>query len=378
MARYSGPIIDVDIHNKWKRDADILQYLPKHWREYAEGQGVAPMPIRPPNVTSASMLENAARLAEAFPADGTYPGSDYGLLKEQLLDKYGYWRGILTHDLGEYGQHLNGYFGVELCRAANEWNVEHWLAKDERLYSVIAVPSSAPEEAAKEIRRWGGNRRLVSVLLAGNGLGRPYGDPIYDPIHRAAAETGKSIAVHLAVNRPNPLIAMTGGPVSTGIVANSQLSQEAMHYATSFIVHGVFEKYPSLKLLLKEFGTAWLPSVIWGMDRRYELLRFESPWVRRLPSEYFRNHIRLSTQPFEESPEPEQMIQLMETVNGVEEMLCFSSDYPHISFDDPTYIARLMPARWHAKVFFGNACRLYGWDAEAEAAGVLGRERVTA
>jgi predicted TIM-barrel fold metal-dependent hydrolase len=290
------------------------------------------------------------------------------MLREQLLDKYNYWRGVLTHDLGEYGQHLNGYFGIELCRAANDWNIERWLTRDERLYSVIAVPTQAPEEAAKEIRRVGSHPKLVSVLLAGNGLGRPYGDPVYEPIHRAAADMGLSIAVHLAVNRPNSLIATVGGPVSTGIVSNSQLSQEAMHYATSFITHGVFEKYPGLKLMLKEFGISWLPSVIWGLDRRYNLLRFESPWVRRRPSEYFRNHIRLSNQPFEESPDPEAMIRLMETVDGVEEMLCFASDYPHISFDDPTYVARLLPARWHSKVFFDNACRVYGWDADAQGA----------
>jgi predicted TIM-barrel fold metal-dependent hydrolase len=51
----------------------------------------------------------------------------------------------------------------------------------------------------------------------------------------------------------------------------------------------------------------------------------------------------------------------MATVDGVEDLLCFSSDYPHFSFDDPVYIARVLPERWHRKIFCENACQLYGW-----------------
>jgi predicted TIM-barrel fold metal-dependent hydrolase len=46
--------------------------------------------------------------------------------------------------------------------------------------------------------------------------------------------------------------------------------------------------------------------------------------------------------------------------------LVFSSDYPHISFDEPTYIARLLPAAWQRKVFCENACELFGWSLPAE------------
>jgi predicted TIM-barrel fold metal-dependent hydrolase len=378
MATYSGPIIDLDIHNKWKLESDVYQYLSKEWREYAEAWAAGRPPtaegavrsvgIRPPNLTVGSLLPNAARLVSSFPADGSLPGSDYELLREQILDKHNYWRAILNHDLGEYGQHMNPYFGVELCRAANDWCIERWLPYDKRLYAVIVVPASMPLEAAKEIRRLGSNPRLPAVLLAGNAFGRPFGDPVYHPIYEAAAEMGLSLICHVATDRPGPQITEVGGLAANGIIYSSQISQGAMHYVTSYIVHGVFEKYPSLKVIFEEFGTAWLPAVMWGLDRQYKLLRHESPWVKRWPSEYMHDHIRCATQPFEESPDPEGMIEVIRAAEGMEDMLCFSTDYPHLTFDDPNYIARLLPAEWHSKIFFQNGCDFFGWQDDARAA----------
>src|SRR3982074_1331079 len=107
MASYTGPIIDLDIHNKWKQESDVYHYLPKQWREYAEAWAAGKPPsaegagrsvgLRPPNLSVGSLLPTCARLMSSFPADGSLPGSDYELLREQILDKHNYWRVILNH-----------------------------------------------------------------------------------------------------------------------------------------------------------------------------------------------------------------------------------------------------------------------------------------
>jgi predicted TIM-barrel fold metal-dependent hydrolase len=148
----------------------------------------------------------------------------------------------------------------------------------------------------------------------------------------------------------------------------SQLTQQAMHYVSSLIVHGVFERFPNLHFAIKEYGVTWLPTVMWRLDQEYETLKRESPWVKRLPSEYIREHIRLSTQPIESSPQSGGTAEFLATVPGIEDMLCFSSDFPHYSMDQPGFIARLLPREWHRKVFLENACEMYGWDVPAEAA----------
>ena len=45
-----------------------------------------------------------------------------------------------------------------------------------------------------------------------------------------------------------------------------------------------------------------------------------------------------------------------------EEILCFSSDYPHWDTDEVSHIAQNLPKEWHAKVFHQNAMNLFGWD----------------
>jgi predicted TIM-barrel fold metal-dependent hydrolase len=365
--RYQGPIVDVDIHHRWKNDQEIVSYLPKRWQEYVAGAGRQSFALAPPRTASGALLSNWGQLTDSFPLDGSPPASDYDILKTQLLDRYGYFRGILTHQLGEWSTHLNHYFARALCSAINDWNADVWLTKDERLYSLLVVPSAVPEEAAEEVHRAGKHSKILGVLLAGNPLGRPFGDPLYHPIYKAATDLGLAISIHPVVSdRPNQQILSVGGTKSTSIEMNSQFGQQAMHYITSLIVHGVFEKFPDLTVTFKEYGVSWLPSLVWRLDQSYELLKFESPWVRRWPSEYIHRHIKLSTQPIEESPDDKgSFSELLQTLDGMEEMLCFSTDYPHMTFDEPSYVARLLPEPWLRKVFCDNACAVYGWTPPA-------------
>jgi hypothetical protein len=39
-----------------------------------------------------------------------------------------------------------------------------------------------------------------------------------------------------------------------------------------------------------------------------------------------------------------------------------------MTFDDPNYIARLLPSEWHSKIFFDNSCDLFGWKDDARTA----------
>jgi uncharacterized protein len=93
----------------------------------------------------------------------------------------------------------------------------------------------------------------------------------------------------------------------------------------------------------------------------YKGLRRETPWLRRLPSEYFYQHVRVTTQPLEAAPSRERMAALLEAMDA-EGVLCFASDYPHWDTDEVAQVAGTIPAAWHEKVFRRNAIELFGWD----------------
>jgi predicted TIM-barrel fold metal-dependent hydrolase len=134
-----------------------------------------------------------------------------------------------------------------------------------------------------------------------------------------------------------------------------------MTHLVSFVSHGVFDKFPKLRLLLIEAGSAWLPSLLWRFDAEYKGLRREVPWLKRLPSEYVAEHVWLTTQPLEMSPRKEQAIELLRWFNGADRLV-YSSDYPHWDADEVKYISARLPQAWHRRVFFENAMRFYGWS----------------
>src|SRR5207253_2619757 len=68
--------------------------------------------------------------------------------------------------------------------------------------------------------------------------------------------------------------------------------QAMMTHLMSFVVHGVFERYPTLKLAFLESGFTWLPAFLLRFDTNYKGLRREVPWVKRRPTEYVRDHMR--------------------------------------------------------------------------------------
>jgi hypothetical protein len=301
-----------------------------------------------------------------FRPDGVgVPASDYEWLCRVLLDPFNHKRAVLSFNIGFQAGLRNPQLAIEATRACNDWNRDHWLGIDDpRLMSVCLVQAHDPAAAAEEIRRVAPHPKIAHVLLHSLGVAKPLGHPAYEPIFRAASEVGKPIAVHVAGEYTGEFArANAGGPPSTAFELESFLQTAQQHHLVSMITGGVFERYPNLKLFLIETGISWIPWFLWSLDANYRRLRRETKWVKRPPSEYFREHVRVSTQPLEIIPGR----QLAEWVDefGLDRILCASSDHPHFDQDDPIYVAKRFSKRARPRIFHGNACEAYGWD-EAE------------
>lgn len=366
---YTGTVVDCDIHHEWPSEKALLPYFSEGWREYVEASGrISPhagpggmMPVTAPRLFPSPISQ---RRPESIPKEGL-AGSDYDLMNKQLLEPFRVERGILGYGSGAYiGAIPNPYFAVEIARASNDWCIDQWLSKDKRLFGSVLVTTQVPEEGAKEIRRVGQHNQMAQALLVSNPLGMTFGHPIYHPIYEAATEVGIPLAIHSGGQ-------VVGGtnvsPIASGFpcfyIENHVLHiQGMMSHVVSLILHGVFEKFPKLKLMLIEGGVAWLPALLWRLDGDYKAVRREVPWLRRLPSEYFQDHVRVTTQPLDTPKRRGDLVSVLDTVGG-ENLLCFSSDYPHWDTDEVDYVARALPESWHAKVFLENALEFYGWEA---------------
>jgi len=58
----------------------------------------------------------------------------------------------------------------------------------------------------------------------------------------------------------------------------------------------------------------------------------ETPWVDRAPLEIVRSNIRFSLQPVDAPPDPDTLNRLFDHMQS-DELLLFSTDYPHWQFD---------------------------------------------
>jgi predicted TIM-barrel fold metal-dependent hydrolase len=291
-------------------------------------------------------------------------GEPYDQFITDVIGKFGDqgFGAVFAFNVGQFGSHMNPYYGAAVARATNDWNIDTWLSlPDDRLFSEVAISTSLPEEAAKEIRRVGGHPKIHGVCIGGNQVGKPLGDEAHDPIFRAAVEMDLAVTFHgISCNRPTHSTQHTGGNAA-GIEYPALFTQEAPHFLTSLISHGVFERFPTLRVVIKEVGIAFVPYVFWQLDTYYEELRYESPWVKKWPSEYIPGHIWVTTQPLEESPDgPNDIKDVPASFDGMEDLLCFSTDYPHgPSYDDPFYISRRIPEKWLRKVYVENGCDAY-------------------
>lgn len=235
-------LIDTDIHERVSYE-QLLPYLEQPWKRYITDSNWVQekhMPYTQPAVAGVDR-------ADAKVPDGRPAGSDLGFLQEQLLDANNHEYGILTGALDPSPSSMHGWYemATALASAYNDWQIDHWLERDERLYGSVHIAAQDPAGAVREIERVGSHPKMVQILLPIDDI--LWGDPYYHPIYEAAQKYDLMIAMHH--NEP---------PVYFGkwpryfIEWHTLIPTSHMNQVTNMIFSGVFEKFPRLKLMMIE------------------------------------------------------------------------------------------------------------------------------
>ncbi|MBD3942094.1 amidohydrolase [Microbacterium sp. NEAU-LLC] len=340
-------VVDTDVHNALP---DLTAYLPMAWREAWRHQGLPPGQYINPR--------GGVARHDVTPPNGGPPASDPYFLISDHLDRYDIDYGILTGPhllaLGTDPDYLNA-----LAVAHNDCTMDYWLPVSDRFRGSILVNGDEPEGAVREIRRCAVDRRFAQVIMS-SATRRPLGQRQYHPIYEAAVEAGLPIAVH-----PGTEGAGTAGPPtpvgwpSRYMEWHNILPIGYMAQINSLVTEGVFEMFPTLRFVAIEGGTAWLPHLMWRMDKNYKALRDTTPWLRRLPSEYILDHVLLTTQPLEEPRHPGELEQIFAMIEAGRTLM-FSSDYPHWDFDNRDVILRAIDPAMRDRIMGGTAAEVYG------------------
>ncbi|MCC6177921.1 MAG: amidohydrolase [Chloroflexi bacterium] len=342
------PIVDCDIHNTVPNTRALFPYLSEFWRETVEQSGFkGPVDDAYPANAPTSAIPGSR-------PEGGRPGSSLALV-QQHLDAWNVRVGILNCAYAVDGIH-NPYGAEAFARAANDWQIEHWLEKEPRLRASVVVPVQHPDLAAAEIRRVGGHAGFVQVLLPVRAEA-PYGNRRYLPIFEAALEQDLVVSLQFGGAPGNPPTA--GGWPTYYVEEYAGMAQVAQSQLMSLIAEGVFDRFPELRVVCVETGWTWLPAFLWRLDKEWKGLRREVPWVKRAPSEYVLDRVRFTLQPTD-APDDRRMLHQVFDQLGSDDLLLFSTDYPHWQFDAPDEALPLdLPAPQRRKILSENAHAFY-------------------
>jgi predicted TIM-barrel fold metal-dependent hydrolase len=317
---FGQPVVDCDIHVTVPSVDTLLPYLSDHWREYIRTSAFkgAVDTAYPPNAPTTVQPGNPK------------PDGSLAQIQQQVLDPWNVEVGILNCAYGIDGLH-NPDTAAAMASAVNDWLIAEWLDKEPRLRASVVVPTRVPEMAAREIDRVGAHPGFVQVLLPVRSEA-PYGHRRYLPIFDAAVRNNLVVSLQFGGSPGNPPTG-SGWP-SYYLEEYVGMAQVFQTQVLNLVVEGVFDRFADLRLALVEGGWTWLPSLMWRIDKDWKGLRREVPWNTQVPSAYIRERMRLSLQPVDAPDDPKHVLQLIDQL-GSEDLLMFSTDYPHWHFAEP-------------------------------------------
>ena len=208
-------------------------------------------------------------------------------------------------------------------RAFNDAALEFASADPKRLLVVYLVPIVDIDEAVGEVERLareGARAFMLPLYPTDLGLS-PYFDASYAPLWSAIEETGIPISQHVGANEALWHILQYDTTPAKGIFQSLPPVFMAEVLA-NWIVGGVFERHPRLRVVLVEAGLGWIPYFLERLDtmkKRHGWDHYEM--LSELPSHYWRQNM-LAT--FEEDTYGVSQRHRL----GIDNLM-WATDYPH-------------------------------------------------
>jgi predicted TIM-barrel fold metal-dependent hydrolase len=377
-------LVDADSHvleppDVWQR------YAEPRWRERAvrvvradDGRDVLLVDGRPAKLTTSEMLGDfggmgrtleeqataalSGRYSDNAPAAAIDPHA-----RTAQLDREGVAATVLYPSLGLQwvAETSDAAYVHANLQAYNRWLEEFCSDSGGRLIPVAQLSLGDAHEAASELRRAVAHGARGGFLLPFTLDGKAHGHPDHDPLFAAACELDVPLGIHTGVDPvTRDLYRRYDGlswpdAIPQGIWFLQLMFSQAVQQAFStFFLHGTFDRFPALKLVVLEAGAGWLGFWMDRMDAMFAgALRLTMP-LRELPSTYVRRQVWISADPDERA--------LAATVGYVGgDRFLWASDYPHSDhtggyIDDVHELARLLPGDGARRALLGeSAARLY-------------------
>ena len=267
------------------------------------------------------------------------------------------------------------------CRAYNDWLSDICVKGEGRLHGVALLPQLDPELAAREIKRVRDLPGIVGVMMRPNPAiaYKPFNNPVYDPIWRAASEVGLPIGFHplSAADLPGAVLGLRLNRLGTSEIPvqdqddygadNIFFTQalgntvDMMGAVTFLTAGGVLTRFPDLRVVFLEANGGWIVSMLERLDHHRDIYSWDVPWLHEDPSEIFRRQCFISF----DADESTLAFTARSPLVGADRIV-WASDFPHPDAKYPGTTSLLaetigsLPIEDQRRIAGGNAADLYG------------------
>ena len=255
------------------------------------------------------------------------------------------------------GMHPVREMEVELALAYNRWIVEHVLPHEPRMKAMLYLPFNTPEAAEAMVKRFIGAKGVCGFLVTSTRY-QPVHANEYMRVYSMLEEAGMPIGFHAHHNWNNEYTKQLNRFLS--MHALSFVLSNLVHL-TNWVINGLPERFPKLKVMWIESGLAWVPFLMQRLDHEYLMRVSEAPLLKRLPSEYMQDMF-YTVQPMEAT----NMKLLEGTFEAIkaDTQLLYASDWPHWDFDVPSRIYDLpfLTEQNKRNILGGNAAKVFNLE----------------
>ena len=284
--------------------------------------------------------------SHGFLAEKVWPELKSRLLDVQekrirFMDQFGVEMMILSLNAPAIQAIPNTDLAIETAQRSNDFLAEEIEKRPERFAGLAALPMQDPDAAIKELKRCVEDLKFVGILV--NGFSQ-ISDPdtaiyldleMYRPFRQIVEQLDMPFYLHPRNPLPQDSKIYEGHPWLLG--PTWAFGQETAVHALRLMCSGLFDSYPSLKIILGHMGEG-LPFSMWRVDNR-------NAWVdepptypaKKLITDYFLQNFYITTSG---NFRTQALINTMLEIGS--DRILFSSDYP---FEDVG----------HASAWFDNA-----------------------
>ena len=246
------------------------------------------------------------------------------------------------------------------ARAYNRWVVDFCAASAGRLIPIAHISFGDSQGAARELERAVKSGCKGAFFVPFTPTYKSHAHPDYDPFWAKAQELGVPVGIHPSGEPPAKRVHQRFRDMQKWALWHHNVhgAQGPLQAFTALFQYGLFDRFPTIKVVVLESGAGWAGYLLNRMDAVYDSPLGDTVRLKEKPSYYFYRQCWISGDPDEKA-----FGNIVDFVGA--DKFFWASDFPH--FDHPgNYMDELrelvepMSVSTRQKVIGENVAKVYG------------------